>query len=68
MIPAMRLNVSPVTTSHPPHSTAAARSAIGRAAPVASHQSSAPSASSAAGSSHDTWPPISAPNSRVSPV
>ena len=67
MIPAMRLNVSPVTTSQPPQSRAAARRASVRGARRV-HHSSAPSAINAAGSSHAACPPNSAPKSRVSPV
>ena len=67
MIPAIRLNVSPVTTSQAPHARAAARSASVRGVRRV-HHSSAPSAISAAGSSQAICPPNSEPKSRVSPV
>ncbi len=66
-MPAMKLNVSPVTSSQPPHSSSAARvrSVRGRRRVTTS-----PAASriSAAGSSQATWPPISLSNSRLQPV
>ena len=67
MIPAIRLNVSPVTTSQPPHTSAADRRASVRGARRV-HHSSVPSATSAAGRSHAACPPNSAPKSRVSPA
>ena len=67
MIPAMKLNTSPVISSQPPHSTVAARRGSVRGARRVRH-SSTPSSTSAAGSSHDAPAPISEPNSRVIPV
>ena len=66
-MPAIRQNTSAVTTVQPPHSSSAARTRSVRGARRVSH-SPATSRISAAGSSQEIWPPISALNSRVSPA
>src|SRR5580704_16306946 len=67
MMPALRLNTSPVTTSQPPHSMIAARVRSVRGA--RSRQASpATSTRSTAGSSHDACPPITSFNKRRTPV
>ncbi len=63
----MKLKVSPVTSSQPSQSTIAARAGSVRTARRRAHRPAAAS-SRAAGSSQATWPPISLPNNRVSPV
>ena len=64
-MPAMKLNVSAVTTSQAPQSTSPARTRSVRACRRVNH-SPATSSTSAAGSSQAIWPPISASNSRRS--
>ncbi len=66
-MPCMKLKTPAVTSSHPPHSSNAARVRSMRGARPATHRPAA-SSTSAAGSSQATWPPTSAPNIRVSPV
>jgi hypothetical protein len=67
MMPFMKLNTRPVTTSQPPQSSAAARARSVRGARPRS-TSRATRKTSAAGSSHEIWPPISLLNKRVQPV
>ena len=67
MMPFMKLNTAPVTSSQPPHSSAAARMRSVRALAQLNH-SSAASAISAAGSSQLIWPPMSLANSLVRPA
>ncbi len=66
-MPAMKLKVRPVTSSHVPQTTSPARVRSVRAARRVNH-SPAPSRIRAAGTSHATWLPISEPNSRRMPV
>src|SRR3954453_18364041 len=66
-MPAIRLNVSPVTSSQPPQTTSPARSRSVRGARRVNH-SPATSSTSAAGSNHATWPPTSELNIPVRPV
>ncbi len=66
-MPFMKLKTRPVTSSHPPQSRKAARVRSVRCARLVIH-SPTPSSSSAAGSSHATWPPISLSNILVQPV
>src|SRR6266567_8337446 len=77
MMPAMKLNTPPVTSSHPPHSMVLARgsdppdglaSAVTFVAPRQPSQAITASPISAAGSSQLTCPPMSAANSLVSPA
>ncbi len=63
----MKLNTAAVTSSQPPHSSAAARVRSVRAEPRLIH-SRAASPISAAGSSQLIWPPMSLANSLVRPV
>ena len=66
--PAMKLNISPVTSSQPPQTISAGADAVGARPRAAVNQSPATSSTSAAGSSQAIWPPNSASNSRVRPV
>src|ERR1017187_10904712 len=64
MMPLMKLNTAPVTSSQPPHSIAAALTRSVRALRRLIH-SNATSAISAAGSSQLIWPPNSLLNSLI---
>ena len=63
----MWLKTSTCTASHPPHSSSAARTASVRALRRVAH-SPAAGRISAAGSSQETWPPITRPNIRPQPA
>jgi hypothetical protein len=67
MMPLAKLNISPVTTSHEPQITTAARLPSLRPPRRVAH-SITPQRKSAAGRSHEICVPISEPNSRVMPV
>ncbi len=67
MMPWAKLNMSPVTTSQPPHRSRAARVRSVRGARRVHHSPASPN-NRAAGISQAIWPPISELNMRLQPV